>query len=42
MSRLVCGMTLAAVFAVMTIVTTAQSPVPADVARLLKIGRAHV
>jgi len=35
MSRLVCGITLATVFAVMTIVTTAQSPVPADVARLL-------
>src|SRR5580765_7322001 len=35
MSRLVCGITLAAAVAVMTIVTTAQSPVPADVARLL-------
>ncbi len=35
MSRLVCGITLAAAVAVMTIVATAQSPVPADVARLL-------
>ena len=35
MSRLVCCITLAAVVVSMTIVTTAQSPVPADIARIL-------